>query len=188
MIGRTVRELNFTSIDFETTGLHPEKGDRVIEIGAIKVVEGYIVKEYSTLVACDKAIPRVVQELTGIRPEMLAVARAQSLAFEELQDFFQFDILVAHNARFDISFLEMELSRIGRYIYNPVFCTLRFSRDNCRGVSSFSLASLYQHLLPKEAGKETIHRASSDARMAAEVCIELHRRIWEGLDGDLLKC
>lgn len=125
----SVQHLNFTVFDFETTGLDPEI-DRVIEMAAIKVCDGKVVSEFSTLVKNGPVIPKIT-EITGITNEELEYGMPERMAFQILNRFIGEDnILVAHNASFDLSFLHFALMRLAnRTFANSFYDTLSISRD-----------------------------------------------------------
>lgn len=120
--------LNFTIFDFETTGLDPEK-DRVIEMAAVRVCDGHIVSEFSTLVKNGPVIPKIT-EITGITNEELEHGMPERTAFQILNRYLGDSILVAHNAAFDLAFLHHSLMRnADRTFDNSFYDTLTISRD-----------------------------------------------------------
>jgi DNA polymerase-3 subunit epsilon len=120
--------LNFTIFDFETTGLDPEK-DRVIEMAAVRVCDGHIVSEFSTLVKNGPVVPKIT-EITGITNEELEHGMPDRTAFQILNRYLGDSILVAHNAAFDLAFLHHSLMRnADRTFENSFYDTLTISRD-----------------------------------------------------------
>lgn len=120
--------LNFTIFDFETTGLDPEK-DRVIEMAAVRVCDGHIVSEFSTLVKNGPVVPKIT-EITGITNEELEHGMPERQAFQILNRYLGDSILVAHNAAFDLAFLHYSLMRnADRTFDNSFYDTLTISRD-----------------------------------------------------------
>ena len=99
-------------IDFETTGLSPERCDRVIEVGVAVLTGRRIVDGYQSLVNPDRQIPGNVEDLTGINDEMVESAPRARAVMREVLDFVGELPLVAHNAAFDRRFYDMELGRI----------------------------------------------------------------------------
>lgn len=122
--------IRYTVIDFETSGLDPRK-DRVIEMAAIRCIDGEIASEFSTLVQYDGKLSPKITELTGITDEMTASGMDEDTAFRILNRMIGQDhILIAHNASFDLSFLHHSLMRIaGRSFRNDFIDTLTISRQ-----------------------------------------------------------
>lgn len=119
----------YTVIDFETSGLDPKK-DRVIEMAAIRCVNGVIASEFSTLVRYDGKLSSKITEITGITDEMTATGMDEDTAFRILNRMLGDNILIAHNAAFDLGFLHHSLLRIaGRSFNNSFIDTLTLSRD-----------------------------------------------------------
>jgi len=151
-----IKGLSFTVFDFETTGLDPEK-DKVIEMAAIRVVDGKVVSEFSTLVKNGPVIPKIT-EITGITNEELENAMDEDTAFRILNRLIGDSVLIAHNAAFDLSFLHFSMMRIaGKTFTNDFFDTLTISRDR----------HYYPHKLEDmcrryEVSLEGAHRALND--------------------------
>ena len=95
---------SYISIDLETTGLNP-KEDRIIEIGAIKVIEGKVVDTFTTFVNPGRKLEERIVELTGIRDEDLADAPTIEEVFPKLEEFLEDLPLLGHSILFDFSFL-----------------------------------------------------------------------------------
>jgi DNA polymerase III subunit epsilon len=122
---------NITIFDFETTGLNPET-DRVIEMAAVRVRNGIVVGEFSTLVNHPEitSLPPKITEITGITTDMMREGISERSAFQMLNRFIGDSTLVAHNAAFDLSFLHYVLMRLaGRTFDNPFIDTLSICRD-----------------------------------------------------------
>ncbi len=167
----------FAVIDFETTGLYPAVGDEICEIGLARFEDGEIVKEYSALVDPGRPLDPAAAQVSGITPEMLA----GQPRFEDLADQFlpllSDAIIVAHNAEFDMGFLQYKLEKMGRnQVGNPVLDTLELARAQ-DDTGPFTLGVLANRL-----GIEGphAHRALDDARMAGRVLLhylaEYHQR------------
>ncbi|MGB9682414.1 MAG: exonuclease domain-containing protein [bacterium] len=121
-------DINYTIIDFETTGSLPSY-DRIIEVGAISFRNGEIVDSFSTFVYPDREIPPFITYLTGITFDMVKDAPPPSLIMPKLMDFLKDSIFVAHNAKFDLSFLNSELDRLAMPPFEgEVLCTLNLAR------------------------------------------------------------
>lgn len=162
---------DFVALDLETTGLNPVR-DRILEIGAIKVRDGKVKGEYSTLVDCRMSIPKHITELTGITDEMLEEARAEqkapeiSAAIAELLDFCEDLPLLGHNIIFDFSFIKQNAVNCGRTFEKEGIDTLKIARICHSELPSRSLEALCRHY---GIGSETHHRAVEDAYAAAQL-------------------
>ncbi|MEZ8386577.1 PolC-type DNA polymerase III, partial [Vibrio splendidus] len=95
-------------LDFETTGLSPNMGDRAIEIGAVKLVNGEVVDTFQQLMNPGFRVSGFIESYTGISNRMLSTAASCSEVMDEFADFIQGSQLVAHNASFDKRFLDAE--------------------------------------------------------------------------------
>jgi DNA polymerase-3 subunit epsilon len=114
-------------IDLETTGTTPT-GDRVTEIGIVRVEDGELVEEWSTLVNPECSIPEEIQVLTGITNDMVRRAPTFAEVRREVHERLEGHLFVAHNARFDYGFLKNEFRRVEMAFKAEVLCTVRLSR------------------------------------------------------------
>ncbi len=114
-------------VDLETTGANPAL-DRVIEVGIVKVTDGRIDYEWSTLVDPGESIPSLIQGFIGITDEMVRGAPRFADIAEEVFARIEGSLFVAHNARFDYGFLKNEFKRLGRDFQPRVLCTVKLSR------------------------------------------------------------
>lgn len=114
-------------IDLETTGANPVH-DRITEIGVVEV-DGGEVRTWQTLVNPGRPIPEFIQQLTGIRNDMVADAPTFAEVAAELAARLQGRLFIAHNARFDYGFVRNEYQRLGRRFRADVLCTVRLSRS-----------------------------------------------------------
>jgi DNA polymerase-3 subunit epsilon len=105
-IGRALRDTTFCVVDLETTGGSPRAGDRITEIGAVKVRAGEVLGEFQTLVDPGTEIPAFIGVLTGITNAMVAQAPPITAALPAFLEFAAGSVLVAHNAGFDVGFLQ----------------------------------------------------------------------------------
>jgi len=164
----------FCAFDTETTGLNPEH-ERVIEIGAVKFNKDGVIDTYSQLINPKMTLPPICMELSHITQDMVD---DKPVFFDVYKDFLKFTegtILLAHNAQFDLRFINEELSKLNQSpLKNQTIDTLRFSRTVFPKpeTTSWKLSSLAQKLNieVKEA-----HRALDDAR----VCMELFLKCTE---------
>lgn len=117
----------FIFVDVETTGTRATR-DRITEIAALKVVNGELVDRWSSLIYPECKVPAQITQLTGIRDDMLVDAPRFAQIAESLREWLGDGQLVAHNARFDYSFLRNEFKRAGQDYRAALICTLRLSR------------------------------------------------------------
>ncbi len=155
-------------LDFETTGLSPGQGDRAIEIGAVRVVEGRVVARFQRLMNPGFRVSPFIESYTGISNEMLRDAPPCAEVIREFAGFIEGHRLVAHNAAFDRRFLEAELDAIGLAPHAEAFaCSMRIARRIYPQAPNHKLATLvdYRGL----ARKGAFHRALADAEMTAQL-------------------
>jgi len=167
---RSIREVPFVVVDVETTGGHPP-GDRVIEIGAVRVRGSRVEAEWSTLVDPGRAIPSFVSRLTGIGNGAVAVAPPFERVADEFLEFLGGATFVAHNAIFDWRFVNAELlhARGGR-LTNARLCTVRLARRLLPHVKRRNLDALAWLFGIEIEGR---HRALPDARATARILLRL---------------
>lgn len=114
-------------VDVETTGTRSTR-DRITEIAALKVINGQLVDRWSSLIYPECKVPAQISQLTGIHDDMLSNAPRFANVAESLREWLGDGHLVAHNARFDYSFLRNEFKRVGQDFRASLICTLRLSR------------------------------------------------------------
>lgn len=161
------------ALDVETTGLSPSHGHRVIEIGAVAIENGRMIKEFHALVNPGRRISRAAQEVHGITDEMLVGHPSPEIVYPEFHRFITGSLLVAHNAPFDIAFLRHEFYRLGLSLNQSVVCTLDRSRRYCRGLSNYRLETVARYFLGELPFDGKHHRALDDARLVAQVWMAL---------------
>ena len=146
-------------VDIETNGLNHIRG-RVIEVAAIRVEDGQVVREFQSLIDPGTPLPQFITNLTGITERDLSGAPLFMAIADELHDLLSGAIFVAHNVRFDYSFLKQEFRRIGKSFHPRQLCTVRLSRALYPTERSHKLQSLItRHNLQVSAR----HRAYDDA-------------------------
>ena len=162
----------YVVVDLETTGSDPAT-QRITEIGAVKVRDGQIIAEWSSLVRPGRRIPSFIVGLTGITDEMVAGAPEFAAIAEGLFDFLGDAVFVAHRAKFDHGFLKAEFERVGKRLAGPVLCTVVETRRHFPGLKSYGLAPLCSHFgIPLESH----HRALCDARATAAVFLKIQEK------------
>lgn len=168
---KNLLETDFVVFDLETTGAKAPPC-RVIEIGAFRVRGGQIVEQFHSLVNPKMPIPTFVAALTGINDEMVKTAPVFSDVLDGFLKFIGDSVLVAHNAGFDMGFLNHEISLVhGEYrIVNPCLCTVQLSRRLLPHIENHKLKTLAEHYSVPLVNH---HRASDDAKATAEIFINL---------------
>ncbi|MDQ3472817.1 MAG: exonuclease domain-containing protein [Acidobacteriota bacterium] len=171
---RLLKELDFVVVDLEATGAKMPP-NRVIELGAYRICNGRIVDKFLTLVNPEIPIPRFVISLTGITNEMVKAAPVFAEVAPRWLDFVSDAVLIAHNAPFDTSFLNHEISRVypGHRMVNSHLCTVRLSRRDYPGLNNYRLDTVADHFSIPISHR---HRAGSDALATAEVFLHLLSR------------
>ena len=161
----------YVVVDLETTGLRPGQSG-ICEIGAVRLRGFEVEAEFQTLVNPGLPIAAGASALTGLRNENLRGAPRPPAAVRSFLAFAADAVLVAHNARFDLAFLDRETERLtGSRIGSAVLDTVRLSRTLLAGrVSSFGLAKLAWFL---DTAERPCHRALPDARATAELLLAL---------------
>jgi DNA polymerase-3 subunit epsilon len=163
-------------LDFETTGLSPESGDRITEVAALRIAGGEIVDRYVSLVNCGVRIPPFISSLTGISQAMVDSAPPADEVVPALIEFIGADTLAAHNASFDEKFLMAEGARLGHDCrHEALVCSVKLSRRVLPGMSSYKLGELARALGIVFRG--TAHRAEADAEVAARLLLHIGRHL-----------
>jgi DNA polymerase-3 subunit epsilon len=168
-----LQEVPFAVLDLETTGLSPRTAE-IIEIGICLVRSGKSEGAFATLVRPRQAIPARITALTGIDQDMVRDAPALGEVLDRALALLQGRVLVAHNAPFDLRFLEdaCETHRKPRWS-GPVVCTRRLARRVRPDLRRFALDDLCQaYDIPNPAR----HRARGDAEVTARLLVELLER------------
>lgn len=164
----------FVFFDTETTGLDVRTGDKIIEIAAMKVKDGRPVEGgiFESFVNPERDIPYEAMKVNNITPEMVADAATIQEVLPKFLEYVGDLPLVAHNAEFDVGFLEEELFMTNPFARLPmVFCTKKLSRALAPREKFHNLDTLsyrYNIALPKER-----HRALADVQLLADVFYKL---------------
>lgn len=154
-------------LDFETTGLSPNNGDRAIEIGAVKLENGEVTDRFQELMNPGRAVSYFIEEYTGITNKMLSKAAPCSEVMDRFADFIQGQNLVAHNASFDKRFLDSELKRISSSYDGKFSCSLLISRRLYQAAPNHKLGTLIDY--KGIASNGSFHRALYDSEMTAKL-------------------
>lgn len=164
----------FVVLDSETTGLEPAKGDEMIEIAAQKIQGREVVAEYIQLIKATKPIPPEAERVHGISQAMLdAEGRPASEVLPELVEFIGDAIIVAHNAPFDLGFINTHLERLGKpKLENKVLDTLDLARRYLL-LASYRLSNVAAYL---KVPQPSAHRALVNVITTREVFFKLIER------------
>lgn len=168
---RRLCDIDYVVFDTETTGAKLLTS-RMTEIGAYRVRNGKIVAEYETLINPEIEIPPFISALTGITNQMVARAPRFCDIASDLLDFIGDSVLVAHNAQFDMRFLNFEIGRVfsGYKLHNPNLCTVRLSRKLLPDLENHRLHTVARHY---SITIQNRHRAGGDALATAHIFINL---------------
>jgi len=154
-------------LDFETTGLSPDQGDRAIEIGAVKLVNGQVIDTFQQLMYPGKRIDYFIESYTGITNSMLKNARPCREVMQDFATYIDGFNLVAHNASFDERFLGAELRRIKRKQSAEFACSMLIARRLYPDSPNHKLGTLVEYKnLPNDG---VFHRALADSQMTAHL-------------------
>ncbi len=157
----SVSDVTFVVFDTETTGFSPAT-DRMVELGAVKFRNGEVIEEKSWLINPDRNIPAWNQRVHGISNEDVKDAPKFKNVYPEFETFIEGCVLIAHNARFDINFLNAEIKRAGLASpKNNVIDSLALFRRWFPQSPSHSLQDVAR---TSEVPVGTLHRATADSR------------------------
>ncbi len=167
-----LRKLAFVAFDTETTGLNPSEGDEIIQIGAVRIVNGRLLHHecIDQLVNPQRPVPKASVKIHGIDPDLLP---SQPTITQVLPDFHAFAVdavLVAHNAAFDMRFLQLKEEATGLHFDNPVLDTLLLSSIVHPNQEGHSLDDIAERFNLTIVGR---HTALGDALVTAEILLKL---------------
>ncbi|MCD7824388.1 MAG: PolC-type DNA polymerase III, partial [Clostridiaceae bacterium] len=166
---------DFVVFDLETTGIGP-KSNQIIEIGAIKLEHGAMTQTFSEFVNPGRPIPFPIQELTGINDSMVARAETIETVLPRFLSFCEGCVMVAHNAGFDIGFIEEKAKSLGFQTDFTVIDTVAMARYLLPDLKRFKLDTVAKRL---GVSLENHHRAVDDATATAEIFEKLLDRLRE---------
>lgn len=158
-------------LDFETTGLSPDNGDRAIEIGAVKLENGKVTEHFQELMNPGRPISYFIEDYTGITNKMLSKAAPCEEVMERFALFIQGQNLVAHNASFDKRFLDSELQHISSSYSGQFACSLLISRRLYQHAPNHQLGTLIKY--KDIASNGSFHRALYDSQMTAKLWLAI---------------
>ena len=169
-------------LDFETTGLSPDNGDRAIEIGAVKLENGVVTQRFQELMNPGRRVSSFIEDYTGITNEMLSNAAPCHEVMTRFAEFIQGHNLVAHNASFDKRFLDSELKRISSGYDGQFTCSLLLSRRLNQDAPNHKLGTLINY--KGIASNGSFHRALYDSEMTAKLWLAMLDDIQQRADID----
>ena len=169
---RRLVELAYTVFDTETTGLNPSAGDEIIQIGAVRVVNGRLLRSeaFEQLVDPRRPIPPETITIHGIQPEMVEGQPTIDGVLPAFHAYAHDTVLVAHNAAFDMRFLQLKEGLSGVRFDQPVLDTLLLSAVVHPNQESHKLESIAERFDVPVLGR---HTALGDAIVTAEVLVKL---------------
>jgi DNA polymerase III epsilon subunit family exonuclease len=167
--------------DIETTGLYPHRGDKILEIAAIPIIDNEIRIEdaFERLVNPGKKIPEHITKINNITDDMVKDAGSIDTVLPEFLLFIDLYPLVAHNARFDISFIQYYARKLGLPpLQNRVYDTLDLSKKLFPEHVYHNLTTVLERLgIPYK--RDERHRSLEDTRLTAEAFIKIMRLLSE---------
>ncbi len=170
-LARPLADTHFVVVDLETAGGSPAHGEGIIEIGALRLHAGRIVDQFHALVDPGRRLPTFIAQLTGITDDMLAGCAPIDSVLPRFIEFATDGVLVAHNAAFDLAYLDAARLRLdGGLFAQHRLCTLRLARRLLPHVRRRSLDALAGHFGIPLVDR---HRALGDARITAELFFHL---------------
>lgn len=166
---RSYKDESYVVFDLETTGLKPES-EMITEIGAVKFAQGRVVDTFSQLINPEKPIPENIIELTGITNEMVMDKPKIDEVLPRFAEFCRDCIIVAHNAKFDTSFLNFQLKKHSLEFEYEVIDTLDLSRQLFPEEKVHKLNIVAERL---GVTLENHHRAVDDAKACCDILVKL---------------
>ena len=167
----------YVVFDFETTGFNAGGADSIIEIGAVKIKDGEILERYDELINPGRPLPQKIIDVTNITDAMLEGKDNEENAVKRFIEWFGDCPMVAHNAKFDVSFLEMAYKKynLGTFT-NPVIDTLELSRTLDNTYARHSLSALVKRYeVPWDESAH--HRGDYDAEGTALVFHKMLKKL-----------
>ncbi|MDR7075309.1 ATP-dependent DNA helicase DinG [Neobacillus niacini] len=165
----------FVVVDLETTGNNPKKGDKIIQFAAVVIEDGIITESFSSLINPEKSIPAFIEELTGLKDEMVKDAPLFAEIAPRVNALLEGAYFVAHNVLFDLSFLQEELIQAGfEGFYGSVLDTVEMARIIFPTADGYKLTDL---AIREDLQHDRPHQADSDAQVTAELFLILVKRL-----------
>ena len=167
----------FVVVDLETTGNNPKKGDKIIQFAAVVIEDGKITERFSSLINPERSIPAFIEELTGLKDEMVKDAPLFAEIAPRVNALLEGAYFVAHNVLFDLSFLQEELIQAGfEGFYGSVLDTVEMARIIFPTADGYKLSDL---AVREDLQHDRPHQADSDAQVTAELFLILVERLFQ---------
>lgn len=166
--------MRFVAFDLETTGFLPGV-DRIVELGAVRMVNGEVDAVFSTLVDPQIPIPAAASAVNMITDEMVAGKPKIEELLQPLREFCGDDVMVAHNAAFDFQFLVSDFKK--HEMKTPsglVLCSYLMAKKVYPGLANYKLGTLVQHL---SIDASEFHRAEADATYCGKLFLKMIERM-----------
>ena len=163
----------YVVVDLETTGLDPYKGCEIIEIGVTEINNNEIGRNYSRLIKPNGIIPSLITDITNITNEMVENEKSLEEVLPKFRQYIGDKTIIAHNAKFDLKFLNYYLNKMGLEPINNYICTLELLKQNkeYKGKNKkLETACEYYNIENKNA-----HRADSDTLATAKLFLILNK-------------
>ncbi|GAA0865140.1 3'-5' exonuclease [Paraclostridium tenue] len=163
----------YVVVDLETTGLDPYKGCEIIEIGVTEINNNEIGRNYSRLIKPNGIIPSLITDITNISNEMVENEKSLEEVLPKFRQYIGDKTIIAHNAKFDLKFLNYYLKKMGLEPINNYICTLELLKQNkeYKGKNKkLETACEYYNIENKNA-----HRADSDTLATAKLFLILNK-------------
>jgi DNA polymerase-3 subunit epsilon len=169
---RPLKSLSFTVFDTETTGLNPSQGDEIIQIGATRIVNGRLLRQdaFEQLIDPGRSIPAASIPIHGISPAMVQGQPRIGQVLPTFHAYAHDTVLVAHNAAFDMKFLQLKEASTGLRFDQPVLDTLLLSAVIHPNQASHRLEAIAERMNITVLGR---HTALGDAMVTAEVFLRM---------------
>ncbi|MEG1481044.1 PolC-type DNA polymerase III [Clostridium sp.] len=164
---------SYVIFDLETTGFSA-KNDRIIEIGAVKILKGKIVDRFSEFVNPERLIPYKITELTGITDEMVKNSDNIEIILPKFLEFCKGSVLVAHNAGFDTGFIKNNCRRFGLDFDFTIVDTVPLARFLYPELKKVKLNIVAKHL---GISLENHHRAIDDAKATCDILLKCFEKL-----------
>lgn len=169
----------YVVVDLETTGLDPYNGCEIIEIGITEIKDNQIVRNYSRLIKPNKTIPHFITEITGITNEMVENEEGIETVLPRFRKFLSNRVMIAHNAKFDLKFLNYYLEKYNLELIENHLCTMEMLKK-CKSYKGknkkLETACNYYNII-----NENAHRADSDTKATAELFLIIKDEVFPGL-------
>lgn len=162
-------------VDLETTGLDPYKGCEIIEIGITEIINGEIVKNYSRLIKPKNSIPNFITDITNIDNDMVKNEESIDVILPKFREYIGDRVIIAHNAKFDLKFLNYYLEKMNLNPITKYICTLELLKQN----KSYKGKNKKLETACKYYNIENInaHRADSDTLATAKLFLKIKEEV-----------